>query len=588
MQPAPRPIIAKLERERTSAHNLTDYAQARADFSWASEHAQLGGESLNTADVAIDRHVRDGRGLDTALCWHGRDGERRNVTFAELKASSERAANMLSDLGAGPGDVVAVLMPRRPELFEVAFGTWRNRSVFCPLFAALGPEPVRTRLDLANARVLVTTANLYRRKVAGIRDRLSKLDHVLLVDAPDADAKDLAPKTSSYQERLSSAKETFAMPPTKPDDVAILHFTSGTTGPPKGALHVHEAIIAHHATAKFALDLRPDDVYWCTADPGWVTGTSYGIIAPLAIGATVLVDEEEFDPARWYRRLEQERVSVWYTSPTAIRMLMHAGSERAKEHDVSALRLIASVGEPLNPDAIFWAEKTFGRPIHDTWWQTETGAIMISNFAALDIKPGAMGLPMPGIEAAVVHRQADDRLAIVERPGETGELALKAPWPSMFRGYLDNEIRYRQAFRDGWYLSGDLVRRDTDGYYWFVGRSDDVIKSAGHLISPFEVESVLHEHPAVADVAVIGKEDALVGALVIAYVVLQPGEKPRDDLKRDLLAHARHLLGAAIAPRDIVFRSELPKTESGKIKRRLLAGEAASQPSDQQPIDHPG
>ena len=495
-------------------------------------------------------------------------------------------ANMLRDLGVGKGDVVAVLMPSQPELFEAAFGAWRNRSVFCPLFAALGPEPIRTRLGLAKARVLVTTANLYRRKIAGIRDTLSKLDHVLLVDAPDA--KGAPPKTLSYQEQFASAEKTFTGSPAKPDDAAILHFTSGTTGPPKGALHVHEAVIAHHATARLALDLNPEDVYWCTADPGWVTGTSYGITGPLAVGATVLVDEREFDPTGWYQRLDEDRVSVWYTSPTALRMLMRAGSTLPNAYDFSALRLIASVGEPLNPDAIFWAKETFGQPVHDTWWQTETGAITICNFAALDIKPGAMGVPVPGIEATVVHRESESGLEVLNQPDTVGELALKGGWPSMFRGYLANEIRYRKAFRDGWYLSGDLVRRDSDGYYWFIGRADDVIKSAGHLISPFEIESALHEHPAVTDVAVVGKKDPLVGALVVAYIVLRPGQEPGDDLKRQLLAHARRLLGAAIAPRGIVFRSELPKTESGKIKRRLLADEATPLSTDLRQPNHSG
>jgi acetyl-CoA synthetase len=585
-KPTSRSIIAKSGGELAVRHNLHDYDRACAAFTWSRERTELGGDHLNIADVAIDRHVRGGHGARVALRWRGRDDIGRNITFAELQASSLRTASLLRDLGIGKGDMVAVLMPRRPELFEVAFGTWRNRSIFLPLFAALGPEPLRTRLDLAKARVLVTTATLYRRKIADIRHELTSLDHVLLVDATDL--KEEAPNTWPYRERRDSVEAAFTESPAKADDFAILHFTSGTTGPPKGAIHIHEAVVAHHATAKFALDLCLDDVYWCTADPGWVTGTSYGIIAPLAVGATAVVNEQEFDPAGWYRRLAEERVSVWYTSPTAIRMLMHAGSDLPGRHDFSALRLIASVGEPLNPDAIFWAKETFGQPILDTWWQTETGAIMISNFAAIDIRPGAMGLPVPGIEAAVMHRDADGGVKPLEQPETVGELALKTGWPSMFRGYFDNEARYRQSFRDGWYLSGDLVRRDQDGYYWFIGRADDVIKSAGHLIGPFEVESVLHDHPSVADVAVVGKKDPLVGALVVAYIVLRNGEKPGYELKRQLLAHARRRLGAAIAPRDIVFRHKLPKTESGKIKRRLLAEDPSATPFDQRRCDPSG
>jgi acetyl-CoA synthetase len=571
-QSTTRAIIAKSARARAAVRHLHDYAEACATFSWEQERAALCEPGhVNIADIALDLHVRAGRGDHMALRWRGRDDAHRDLTFAELKASSERFSGLLRRLGVGAGDVVAVLMPRRPELFAAAFGTWRNRSLFCPLFAAFGPEPVVTRLKLAGARLLVTTVNLYRRKVAGIRQRLQHLDHVLLVDAPGS--AELPPGTLGYREQPDPSDAPLALPATHAEDPAILHFTSGTTGPPKGALHVHDAVIAHHATARSALDLGPGDVYWCTADPGWVTGTSYGIIAPLAVGATVLVDEEDFEPARWYRLLEAERVAVWYTSPTALRMLMHAGPALAKARDLDALRLIASVGEPLNPDAIAWARQTLGRPVHDGWWQTETGAIMISNFAAQDIKPGAMGRPVPGIEAAVVRRDDSGALGIVEQADEIGELALRAGWPSMFRGYLNDDVRYRSCFRDGWYLSGDLVRRDADGYFWFVGRGDDVIKSAGHLISPFEVESALHEHPAIAEVAVVGKSDPLVGALVVAYVTLNADIEPGEALKREILAHGRRRLGAALAPRDIVFRPSLPKTESGKIKRRLLAEE---------------
>ncbi len=289
--------------------------------------------------------------------------------------------------------------------------------------------------------------------------------------------------------------------------MALLHFTSGTTGTPKGAVHVHEAVVSHHATGRIALDLHPDDIFWCTADPGWVTGTSYGIISPLVHGVTSIVDEGDFDAERWYQVLEAEGVTVWYTAPTALRMLMQAGVEMAKAHDLSRLRFVASVGEPLNPEVVVWGQEALGLPIHDNWWQTETGGIMIANYACMDIRPGSMGRPLPGIEAdrARARRarqgQARRRRRGRRRPraGEEGELALRPGWPSMFRGYLGDEERYRACFAGGWYLSGDLVRRDEDGYFWFVGRGDDVIKSAGHLIGPFEVESTLMEHPAVAE-----------------------------------------------------------------------------------------
>jgi acetyl-CoA synthetase len=359
--------------------------------------------------------------------------------------------------------------------------------------------------------------------------------------------------------------------------MALLHFTSGTTGTPKGAIHVHDAVVAHHATGELALDLHADDVFWCTADPGWVTGTSYGVIAPLTCGVTSIVDEAEFDADRWYRILEEEQVTVWYTAPTAVRMLMKVGGEVAKEHDLSSLRFVASVGEPLNPEAVTWGAEWLGLPIHDNWWQTETGGIMIGNLAAMDVKPGSMGRPLPGIEAAVLER--DERGDLVRRDGEVhrldgtgvqGELALRAGWPSMFRGYLNEPARYAKCFESGWYRSGDLVRSDADGYYWFVGRADDVIKSAGHLIGPFEVESTLMEHDAVAEAGVIGKPDPVAGEVVKAFVVLRRGTDPDEALRRELIGFARARLGAAVAPREIDFVDDLPKTRSGKIMRRLL------------------
>jgi acetyl-CoA synthetase len=358
--------------------------------------------------------------------------------------------------------------------------------------------------------------------------------------------------------------------PTDAEDMALLHFTSGTTGTPKGAVHVHGAVATHWATGRYALDLHAEDIFWCTADPGWVTGTSYGIIAPLLHGVTSIVDREEFDAERWYGILQDEGVTVWYTAPTAIRMLMKAGADIAKKYRFPKLRFIASVGEPLNPEAVWWGKEVLGLPIHDNWWQTETGGIMIANTPAFDIKPGSMGRPLPGIEAAIVQRQEDGSVRLIDTPDTEGELALKAGWPSMFRGYLHNEERYRKCFAGDWYLTGDLAQRDADGYYWFVGRADDVIKSAGHLIGPFEVESALMEHPAVAEAGVIGKPDPVVGEVVKAFVSLKKGFEESEALRMELLGHARKRLGAAVAPKEIAFLPSLPRTRSGKIMRRLL------------------
>lgn len=564
--------------------NLLDYEAARAGFSWEAARLELdglpGGKGLNIAHEAVDRHAAGGRGDHLAIRWLGKRGGRRDLTYRQLSGLTNRFANVLRSLGVGKGERVFVLTGRIPELYVSVLGALKNRSVACPLFSAFGPEPIHQRLAMGQGRVLVTTEALYRRKVAGLRERLPHLEHVLLVDCDGGDGGDVEvgmPGTRSFQQLMAGADDRFEIGATDPEDPALLHFTSGTTGKPKGAVHVHQAVVAHHATGGFALDLQPDDVFWCTADPGWVTGTSYGIISPLTHGVTSIVDEAEFDAERWYRILRDERVTVWYTAPTAIRMLMRLGAGVAREYDFQRLRLIASVGEPLNPEAVVWGENAFGLPIHDNWWQTETGGIMIANYPAMDIKPGSMGRPLPGVEAAILRRDRQGKVVVtggrakvISEPGVEGELALRPGWPSMFRGYLGDEARYRERFAGGWYLTGDLARRDADGYFWFVGRADDVIKSAGHLIGPFEVESTLLEHPAVAEAGVIGKPDPMVGELVKAFVALNPGYAPSDELRLELLGFARKRLGAAVAPKELDFRSDLPVTQSGKIMRRLL------------------
>ncbi|MGZ5139567.1 MAG: acetate--CoA ligase, partial [Burkholderiales bacterium] len=460
---------------------------------------------------------------------------------------------------------VFVLAGRIPELYVSVLGALKNKNLVCSLFSAFGPEPIHTRLEMGDADVLVTTALLYTRKIAGLRKRLPHLRHVLVI----ADQAGIPDGTLDFSALMNEASDEFHIPPTTANDLALLHFTSGTTGKPKGALHVHGAVVAHHATGRLALDLHPDDVFWCTADPGWVTGTSYGIVSPLTIGVTSIVDEGDFDAERWYSILKTERVSVWYTAPTAVRMMMRAGVNAVRKHDFPDLRFIASVGEPLNPQAVTWGIDAFGLPIHDNWWQTETGGIMIANYASMDIRPGSMGKPLPGIEAAIVRKTEDGALVFLE-PGAEGELALRTGWPSMFRGYLNEEARYRKCFADGWYLTGDLAKRDADGYFWFVGRADDVIKSSGHLIGPFEVESALMEHPAVAEAGVIGKPDPMQLETVKAFVSLKPGFQAGEPLRRELLGFARKRLGAAIAPKEIDFVPVLPRTRSGKILRRLL------------------
>jgi acetyl-CoA synthetase len=574
------PPITKAAHAGERSPNLVDYERTCAEFSWDFARNQLaglpGGRGLNIAHEAVDRHAAGALGRRVALRCISKDGARRDFTYADLHDETGRFANMLQSLGVGKGDVVAALAGRIPELYIAALGTLKNGSVFTPLFSAFGPEPIEARLAIARARVLVTTDALYRRKVEALRRSLPSLEQVLLVGETAAVQK-LA-GVRHLRSLMGEASNAFSIPPTDPQDAALVHFTSGTTGKPKGALHVHEAVVAHHATGYFALDFHPDDVFWCTADPGWVTGTSYGIIAPLTHGLTSIVDEAEFDAERWYSILAAEGVSVWYTAPTAVRMLMKVGTATARQHAFPRLRFLASVGEPLNPEAVVWGADAFGRPFHDNWWQTETGGIMIANFAAMDVRPGSMGRPLPGVEPAIIRRTGDTTIQVVTTPDTEGELALRPGWPSMFRGYLSEEARYRKCFVGGYYLTGDLAKTDRDGYYWFIGRADDVIKSSGHLIGPFEVESVLMEHPAVAEAGVIGKPDPVALEVVKAFVSLKPDREPTEALRRELLGFARTRLGAAVAPKEIDFRPSIPKNRAGKIMRRLLKAQELGLP----------
>lgn len=564
-------IVVKPQPRSGIAPNLADYDDARKSFSWVAARSLLDGLAaggVNIAHEAVDRHARGALKDKVAIRWLGKDGAVQDFSYERLQALTSRFANVLHTLGVERGKRVFVLAGRIPELYISVLGALKHGCVVSPLFSAFGPEPIQTRLNIGQASVLVTTASLYRKKVAAIRAAVPSLEHVLIVPEPD-DAERFS-GTIDFPAAMQSASPDYRIAQTDPQQAALLHFTSGTTGKPKGALHVHEAVVAHLVTGRYALDFHADDIFWCTADPGWVTGTSYGIVSPLANGITSIVDESDFDAERWYDILEREKVSVWYTAPTAVRMMMKGGVETVRRRVYPALRFIASVGEPLNPQAVTWGKEAFGLPIHDNWWQTETGGIMIANYLSMPIKPGSMGRPLPGIDAAVVQRLPDGHVQPVTEPDTQGELALRAGWPSMFRAYLGEEERYRKCFADGWYLTGDLARCDADGYFWFVGRGDDVIKSSGHLIGPFEVESSLMEHPAVAEAGVIGKPDPVAHEVVKAFVALRPGFSPSPELQRELLAFVRKRLGTAVAPKEIDFVANLPKTRSGKIMRRLL------------------
>lgn len=546
--------------------NLADYDATCASFSWESLRSELDGlpgGGINIAHECIDRHAKTSRRDKTALRWEGKNGDLETYTFNDLKELSDRFAQVLRGLGVKKGERVFVFLDRIPELYVAVFGTLKAGAVIGPLFSAFGPDAIRDRLADSAAVALITSPALIER-VEAVRKDLPDLKHIILVDR-EGTGRTRASEYVSYEDAMKTARGPYKIEPTVPEDWAIMHYTSGTTGKPKGAAHVHQAILGHYATAKYVLDLRDDDIYWCTADPGWVTGTSYGMFGPWSNGITSVVTEAGFNPDRWYATIQKYKVTMWYTAPTALRMLMKAGEAVPAKYDLSSLRYICSVGEPLNPEAVVWGMGVFKQAIHDNWWQTETGCIQIANYPIQDVKPGSMGRPIPGTVAAIVD---DDGAKLP--PGEEGNLVLKPGWPSMFRTYWNKKEMYDSKFRNGWYYSGDRARMDDDGYFWFVGRADDVINTAGHLVGPFEVESALIEHPAVAEAGVIGKPDEERLEIVKAFISLKDGYLPSDELAKELKEFVRTRLAAHAYPREIEFLKSLPKTRSGKIMRRLL------------------
>ena len=560
-------IITKRPKDRRLTPNIDGYDDARASFDWATiegEVAWLPGGGLNVAWECIDRHAAEGRGGRLAMLWVSKDMEEERYTFDEMRLETNKFANVLLGLGAAKGDRVFVFMDRLPETYVAILGALKAGCVAGPLFSAFGPDPVRDRLQDSGASVFVTSPDL-RKRIAGILPDCPDLKHVIIVNKNGRSEDPLADGDVSYEDLMAGASDAFDKVDTTRDDYSIMHYTSGTTGKPKGAVHRHNSVLQQYATGKWALDLHEDDLYFCTADPGWVTGTSYGIIAPWTSGVANFIYEGGFRATTWYDLIEKYKVTVWYSAPTAIRMMMKAGSEAARKRDLSSLRFLASVGEPLNPEAIVWGMEAFDMPFHDNWWQTETGAIMCANYAESDIKLGSMGRPIPGIELAVVDDDGNPA-----PPGQEGDLVARPGWPSMFQTYWRNDEMYQSKFKKGWYYSGDRARMDEDGYFWFIGRADDVINTAGHLVGPFEVESALVEHPAVAEAGVIGKPDPIAMEVVKAFVALREGYEPSEPLRRELMRFARGKLAAGTAPREIDFLPGLPKTRSGKIMRRLL------------------
>jgi acetyl-CoA synthetase len=547
-----------------------------AGFNWQTEAAKLGfswqpdcATPINKAHAAWHRHASNpAMANKTALLWVDAAGQTQRFTFAQLSQQAHRFAHVLQTHGIQPGDRVFVFLERVPELFIAIMGALTLGAVVGPLFSAFGPEAIRDRLADCQASLVVTSPAL-KPRIDLIRPDLPDLHTVIVVDRH----KPYVPLTTSgfsYSAAMAAAPDTPFDPvtPTTSDSPSVIHYTSGTTGKPKGAVHAHGAVIAQAITAATVLDLQPaTDVYWCTADPGWVTGTAYGMFGPWTLGCTILVYEGGFSAEMWYKLLQDNQVTVWYTAPTAIRMLMKAGVDLPARYDLTHLRHLGSVGEPLNPEAEVWGEQVFGgKTFHDTWWQTETGCIHITNYPFMPIKHGSMGKPIPGADIGILDDEFQPTVAV----GQQGHLALKTTSPSFFKGYWGREDITASRFKHGWYLTGDLARQDEDGYYWFIGRSDDVINTAGHLVGPFEVESVLIEHPAVAEAGVIGKPDAERLEIVKAYVALKAGHTPSDALKDDIKQFVRGRLAAHAYPRELEFIDSLPKTRSGKIMRRLL------------------
>jgi len=544
------------------------------ESSWEVAEHELGlvpGGPVNIGWYCTDRICEMGRSDVPALIWEDFRGVERTYTFDELRLKTNALATWLLGLGLKPGDRICLFMDRVPELYLGVLAILKMGGVAQPLFSAFGEESLGTRLkDAGTAGILTQKKHLS--KVRKIRDTLPDLKHVIVVDAPEGSLKpDETPLTLDALPEC----QAFDVYPTTAESPSLLHYTSGTTGQPKGAQHVHGSLVATYITTKRVLDVRDDDIYWCNADPGWVTGTSYGIIGPWANGTTQVVLDAGFNAEHWYRFIQKHRVTVWYSAPTAIRLLMREGTDLVRKFDLASLRHLCSVGEPLNPEAVVWSEQAFGRPFLDTFWQTETGCIVITNLPGMKVKPGSMGKPFPGITACVLDAQTNQPIT---ETGKVGLIALRPGWPSMLRGYWKNPSAYEKKFRNGWYICGDRASVDADGYFWFVGRDDDVINTGGHLVGPFEIESALLEHPAVAESAAVSKPDKINMEVVKAFVVLKPGHVPNADLELEIMNVIRKRLSPLAMPQEIAFVPSLPKTRSGKIVRRVLRAQEWGQP----------
>ena len=526
------------------------------DFTSTLIHAN----QYNIGHICTRQQVENGLADKIAMRWISPTLQRSDYTYLDLDEASNRAANLLLALDARPGERIFIFLPKSPELYFAFLGILKIQAVAGTLFANFGEEALLDRLGDAGARFLITKKS-FLRKIKNIWPGLPALEKVLVVDL----AEDESDRILSYPRLFERASTQYDTPLTPPETPSVLHYTSGSTGKPKGVLHAHRAVLSQAQTFRGILSVRDEDIYWCTADPGWVTGTSYGIIGPWSQGVTQVHYGGSYHAETWFSLLESEGVNVWYTAPTALRMLMQEDEALFRRFDLSRLRHIFSVGEPLNPAVIEWSRRVLGQEIYDTWFQTETGAIMVSNHPGLPIRPGSMGKPFAPLEAIVL-----DKAGQPVADGEEGRLCLKAGWPSMFVTYLNRPEQYAEKFQNGYYDSGDLAYRDPDGYFWFVGRGDDVINTAGHLVSPFEVESALIELDEVAESGVIGAPDPLLWEKVVAYVRLKAGIAWDRDLELKLRLHVSNRVSSIATPQEIRVIDSIPKNKSGKIMRRVL------------------
>lgn len=514
----------------------------------------------NIGHICTRQQCDSGNESKVAFRWIPHIGKRAEFTFQDLEEQSSRFANVLQTLGFSGGDVLFTFLPKAPEQFFAFLGALKLQVIVGTLFANFGDEALLDRLGDARAKGIITKKS-FLKKILRIRSQLPALECIIVVDSDEHMAEDIF----SYSLLMQESSTDFTAALTSADTPSLLHYTSGSTGKPKGVLHRHRSILLQNRTAQKVLNLRSDDVYWCTADQGWVTGTSYGIIAPWSMGVTQIHYGGGYDADSWFRILETEGVTIWYTAPTALRMLLREEESFYKKFNLSNLRYIFSVGEPLNPEVIHWSRRTLGKEIYDTWFQTETGAIMITNSPDFEIKPGSMGKPVEDIEPAII---ADDGFKMPDN--ERGNLCLKSGWDSMFVTYLNNEQVYGQKFKEGYYYSGDTAFRDADGYYWFTGRSDDVINTAGHLISPFEIESALLEIEEVAESGAIGAPDEILFEKVVVFVCLHKQHEPSRKLELKIRLHVANKVSTIATPQEMFFVSSIPKNKSGKIMRRIL------------------